>query len=304
MTGLARRASCYSPLLALVSCGFAIAETLKCDGEERYLARTQESTAEALAGYGNPIVDGAGVSELCLDLHSYKNCNEQTIASIRGIKIRAAVEEGEPARGVALIAQGNGMPARVMQDAFRAYMEAGLDVYIYDYRGHGESSGEPSLGGMVEDYSFLIDSLRASRHYRNRPIIVHGISHGGIILANALNTLDKNLFLVFDGVPSRVPSYRLFFLFTLFRCPETFDPINRINAIASADTFGNLIVLVGDKDKLIKPHQSRELLDLVREHSRISGQYRELSHPFSRNDGFAERHSVYKEIAAYVFGGT
>ena len=74
-----------------------------------------------------------------------------------GYKLRAA----NP-RGYLLVAQGNAMLADQMMGVLTYFRDAGLDVYVYDYRGYGLSTGKSRLQAIVSDY-------RGARHCTECP---------------------------------------------------------------------------------------------------------------------------------------
>ena len=62
---------------------------------------------------------------------------------------------------------GNAMLANRLLSHFIHFASAGVDVYIFDYRGNGKSEGKRRLKAMVSDYLQIIDMLN-SRPYTYR----------------------------------------------------------------------------------------------------------------------------------------
>jgi len=115
-----------------------------------------------------------------------------------GYKLRA-----ENPRGYLLVAQGNALLADRIIGELRYFRDAGLDVYVYDYRGYGLSTGKSRLQAIVSDYRELITALNA-QGYRRR--YLYGMSMGGVILTNAVGADGNYDALVIDSFPQ--PDFR------------------------------------------------------------------------------------------------
>jgi alpha/beta superfamily hydrolase len=58
------------------------------------------------------------------------------------------------------------------------YLDIGVSVFLWNYRGFGESKGSLSFENLREDAECVADFLR--KFYKFNKIGVHGISIGGI----------------------------------------------------------------------------------------------------------------------------
>jgi dipeptidyl aminopeptidase/acylaminoacyl peptidase len=58
------------------------------------------------------------------------------------------------------------------------YLESGLNVFLWNYRGYGESKGSVNFYNMQKDAECVADFLKS--YYKFTKIGVHGISLGGI----------------------------------------------------------------------------------------------------------------------------
>lgn len=58
--------------------------------------------------------------------------------------------------------------------------DAGLNVFLYDYRGYGESGGEVSIGALVRDAEIVFDDLAGRSDVDPDQVAVYGISMGTI----------------------------------------------------------------------------------------------------------------------------
>ncbi len=65
----------------------------------------------------------------------------------------------------------------------------GYSVYIFDYRGYGQSQGQPSIEGLIIDANSVINYVSQSLNEGN--IVIFGQSLGGAIAINAIAELES-----------------------------------------------------------------------------------------------------------------
>mmetsp|Transcript_31345 Transcript_31345/g.28534 ORF Transcript_31345/g.28534 Transcript_31345/m.28534 type:complete len:148 (-) Transcript_31345:1439-1882(-) len=68
------------------------------------------------------------------------------------------------------------------------YMQHNMNVFVYNYRGYGNSSGSPTPGKLRKDGEKIIDYLRNDLGVKK--IGVHGESIGGMIANHIANTKE------------------------------------------------------------------------------------------------------------------
>ena len=183
-----------------------------------------------------------------------------------GKTIHGLVWKAAHPNGYLLIAQGTSMLAAEIYERFREFRDLGLDVYLYDYRGYGESSDiETTLEGIISDYSIRVSELNKIPAYKEHYIF--GISLGGVIFSNAIKELHGEINgVVFDSVPHAVPWYAF--------CPSEVDPIELL-----PDSCGKWLIIGAAKDKVIGRRASK-LATAAIEHcgaqSKIEKHYRHI----------------------------
>src|ERR1051325_5567225 len=166
----------------------------------------------------------AGVSDDTL-WHSIPGAAPITYATrdgrtLRGYRLSAS---GDTTRkGFVLVAQGNAMLAHHLLRDLSGFAGEGLDAFVYDYRGYGNSEGRPRLKAIVSDYREIFATL--SRPESGRKVL-YGISFGGIVLSNVIGS------------------------------GEQYDPV--VNLAADAR---RLMIISGTKDTVITPSEMRELV--------------------------------------------
>lgn len=161
-----------------------------------------------------------------------------------GKTIRGLVWRASQPTGYLLIAQGTSMLAAEIYERFKTFRDLGLDIYLYDYRGYGESIDiETTLEGIISDYAVRINELNAIPAYKEH--FIFGISLGGVIFSNAIKDLHGEIDgVVFDSVPHAVPWYAF--------CPSEVDPIERL-----PDSCRNWLIIGANKDKVIGRRAAR-----------------------------------------------
>jgi alpha/beta superfamily hydrolase len=161
--------------------------------------------------------------------------------TLRGYKIAAG---GDAARkGFVLVAQGNAMLAEHLLGDLSGFAERGLDVFVYDYRGYGNSEGRPRLKAIVSDYSEIFAALSRNETAGK---YLYGISFGGIVLLNVIGSGALFDRAVIDSSPSRISPYG---------CPEQYDPVVNLPQDAS-----RLMIISGMRDDVITPADMREMV--------------------------------------------
>lgn len=106
-----------------------------------------------------------------------------TLTTSDGIRLDAWYVPAERARGALLYAHGNGGNISHRLDAIRMFRDMGLSVFIFDYRGYGQSEGEPSEEGTYLDAEAAWQYLAVQRGIAPTRIVMYGESLGGAVAA-------------------------------------------------------------------------------------------------------------------------
>jgi alpha/beta superfamily hydrolase len=228
-------------------------------------------------------------------LRGLTNAEEITFATndgrqLRGYRLHASASDKQlrsaKPRGYLLVLQGNAMLADQILGEFRRYADAGYDVYIYDYRGYGRSEGKRRLKAIVNDYKNILASLNAGPYEQK---LVYAMSLGGIIFLDALTAENQPDRVVIDSSPSRLSDYG---------CPANYDPINHLPT-----NCANFMLIVGQRDRVVNPSMSVDMLDTARQRGAEIIKDSEFSHPFmdlswsvhQRRMGLIEKYLLQQE---------
>ena len=100
-----------------------------------------------------------------------------------GRRIAAWFVPATPSRGTALICHGNGGNIGDRLHVIQLCHALGLNTFIFDYRGYGNSPGRPSEQGTYADALGAWNFLTQERHLPPDRIIIFGRSLGGAVAA-------------------------------------------------------------------------------------------------------------------------
>lgn len=89
----------------------------------------------------------------------------------------------EHSRGTVLFCHGNGGNISHCLDTLRTGNRLGLNVFVFDYRGYGNSDGSPSEQGTYRDGEASWDYLVTARKIAPEKIVIWGRSLGGAVAA-------------------------------------------------------------------------------------------------------------------------
>ncbi|MFC1907732.1 alpha/beta hydrolase [Chloroflexota bacterium] len=121
-----------------------------------------------------------------------------------GVKLSGWFVPSAGDRGVMLFCHGNAGNISHRLESIQIYHQLGLDVFIFDYRGYGQSEGKPSERGTYSDVDAAWQYLVKRRQINPNRMIIFGRSLGGAVAAwQARNHTPKALILesTFTSVP-------------------------------------------------------------------------------------------------------
>jgi len=168
------------------------------------------------------------------------------------------------ARGTVLFFQGNGETVD-REGAIRLwhFQRLGLNAFIFDRRGYGQTSGKPSIENLISDALKIFDDVRSKTQGR---LIVHGFSLGTSLAANVAKNRKVDL-LVIEGGTTSVSEYVDIHLpwylkaATRLQISPELAKANTANALAEYD--GPLLIAVGENDRDTVPELSRRLFEAL-----------------------------------------
>lgn len=190
---------------------------------------------------------------------------------LRGYKLSSTAPDGATA-GTLLVAQGNAMLADQLLTSLTGFAAAGLDVYIFDYRGYGASEGRRRLQAIVGDYREMADALVAPTGGRR---LLYGISFGGVVMLNVIGAGAGYDRAVIDSAPSRVSG---------LGCPKQYDPVVNL-----PDDASRMLLIAGERDTVVPVGDSAEMLERAATQGARTEVRADYAHPFMDRDSDTRR---------------
>ncbi|MEM7305517.1 MAG: alpha/beta hydrolase [Planctomycetota bacterium] len=106
---------------------------------------------------------------------------EVPLTTSDGVAVHAWFLPAEYPVGAVLFSHGNAGNMAGRLHAARAFLEQGFSVLLYDYRGYGNSAGNPSEEGTYLDAEAAYDWLIAEEGYAPDDVVLYGESLGGAV---------------------------------------------------------------------------------------------------------------------------
>ncbi len=111
------------------------------------------------------------------------NFESVSFETMDGVKLSGWFVPSESARGVILFCHGNAGNISHRLESIQIFHQLGLDVFIFDYRGYGQSEGKPTEQGTYKDAEAAWQYLIKERQVNPNEVIVFGRSLGGAVAA-------------------------------------------------------------------------------------------------------------------------
>ncbi|UCD09111.1 MAG: alpha/beta hydrolase [Dehalococcoidales bacterium] len=214
---------------------------------------------------------------------AYENISLETA---NGEKIIGWFVTANNSRGVLLFCHGNAGNISHRLDSIRIFVELGLSVLIFDYRGYGESEGKPSESGTYQDAEAAWNYLVKERHINPEKIIIFGRSLGGGIASYIASRFSPGMLILestFTSLPDIAASHFPYFpikLITKIKYP-TAEYLSRVNC--------PVLIIHSRDDEEIPFSHGQNLYEIAADPKVF------LTIQGSHNQGFIDSSSSYEE---------
>ena len=183
---------------------------------------------------------------------------EEVSVEVEGAMLSALHFRQESPRGLIFFLHGNGGNLQSWTSNIDYYRRVNYDLFIFDYRGYGKSSGE--IGSEAQ----LHADVRAAwdlvaPHYQDKPVVIYGRSLGSALAVKLAREVDPRLLVLVSPFTSMVALAQQQYWFvpsSLVRYPFRTDEI--ITGVSVP-----IVLVHGDRDTLIPLQHSRELTNLA-----------------------------------------
>jgi fermentation-respiration switch protein FrsA (DUF1100 family) len=145
-------------------------------------------------------------------------------------------------------------------------LQIGFQVLLFDYRGYGHSSGQPSEAGLYSDAFAAWSHLAARAGKLDAPLVIFGRSLGGAVAVDLATRLkgerrDAGVGLVVESTFTSIRTLaRLIFPLPMPELPVKYDSLAKIGQIQMP-----LLAIHGEEDELIPFADGRRLFDTAPE---------------------------------------
>jgi len=125
-------------------------------------------------------------------------------------------------------------------------LQSGFQVFLFDYRGYGHSSGQPSEQGLYRDAAAAWAHLVERADTAVAPRIIFGRSLGGAVAVDLATHAKAGALIIESTFTSIRTLTRLVFPLPLPALPVKYDSLSKIGQLEMP-----LLVIHGERDELI-----------------------------------------------------
>lgn len=165
------------------------------------------------------------------------------------------LQDKEP---VILFCHGNAGNISHRLDNIRPFLERNLQVFLFDYRGYGKSSGSPSEEGIYQDGRAAYDYLVHHEHIPPDNVVLFGRSLGAAVAIDVALRRDIRSIIIESAFTSMKDMAGTLFLFNLFSSvlPANYNNLDKINHIKVPK-----LIIHGEEDNLVPFRMGMDLFE-------------------------------------------
>jgi len=160
---------------------------------------------------------------------------------------------------IAIVSHGNAGNISNRFYIANALTKAGCSVLLYDYRGYGLSTGNPTISGILADGLSVYDYVHDKLHFPDNKIFLYGESIGSGVTSNlAVNRPCAGVILQ-SGIASLPAMGRKLFPM-LYVYPDFAYPEPHLDNVAAMEQItAPILFLHGKKDTIVPFQHSQEM---------------------------------------------
>jgi fermentation-respiration switch protein FrsA (DUF1100 family) len=184
-----------------------------------------------------------------------------TLTAQDGILLHGWLMKHPGAVSTILLLHGNASNVSDCLETVLYYYKIGLNVFIVDYRGYGNSQGKPSEEGMYRDTLAAYDYLLARNDIDSKKIIVYGGSLGGAAAIDLATKRDVPFLIIDSAFSSARDMAKIMYPYIPgFLISTKMDSLAKIKHVKGAKLFMHSL-----DDEMIPYHLGKKLFDAALE---------------------------------------
>lgn len=153
-------------------------------------------------------------------------------------KLHGWYVQGQKENGTLLFFHGNAGNISNRLEKIKMFHDAGLNVFIFDYRGYGQSEGVPSEKGLYEDAIAAYDYLVGTRKTADAKIVLYGASLGGAVAIDLITKRSASSIIVDSSFSNAADVARKIYPFIpSFLLKAKFDSLSKIRSVSAPKLF-------------------------------------------------------------------
>jgi fermentation-respiration switch protein FrsA (DUF1100 family) len=198
-----------------------------------------------------------------------------------------------PTRPVLLWCHGNAGNVSHRLENIRQLYQRGISVMIFDYRGYGQSTGEPSEAGLYQDALASYDYLIQQRRIPPERLIIFGRSLGSSVAGEVAAHRSSAGLMVEGSFPSiqAMSDHHYFGLPAQWFMDVDFNLIKKVRTLHVP-----LLVIHGEQDSIVPMALGRQVFEAAHEPKR----WYAVSGAEHNNVPFVGGESYYREMNTFI----
>jgi len=122
------------------------------------------------------------------------NCQENNIYSDDNVSLNTKIyfsSKKVEFKGTVVVFHGNSDNISTLGHQIFDFINNGYNLFLFDYRGYGKSTGKPSQEGLNKDAKAILNYVIANYTKNNEKLIIYGQSLGGAVLLRAIKDIEE-----------------------------------------------------------------------------------------------------------------
>lgn len=188
--------------------------------------------------------------------------NNQTIETEDGLELDTWTLTRPDAEATFLYFGGNGFLMVKSRPLIKAYSTIPVNLVLFDYRGYGLSSGEPSVAGVESDARAMFSYADSLSEALSQPLYIHGHSMGSFLSSYIADREDVAGYILESPI-SEVSGWTKRLVPLLLRPFIRFDIDSDIasqNNLERVSSIQKPLLIIGGTDDNITPFEMAEEL--------------------------------------------